>query len=271
MRIYVHTTASNQLSAHCSSLIDFSIASMPQYGHIMTADYPDLVHIWGAWDKHTIKEIHCWQKTYMPVVFSSSQGLAALCNKSDGLHSAIKRNAIKTICRLADVIIVQGPQEHALIKQISKTEATILLNPFVTSLISEQEAASILHQTYTSLYESHDSKMKSRCQERARQYTSDEIMVGIISHILYIKYLFRHGTCYDTDLKQLAENFMALDTDENVLSDTLQRMKMQTFAQHLMAIMEKRGYLTEGFMPVEKIYDKHSKQMDETIRQREKQ
>lgn len=244
---------------------------MPNYGHIITADYPDIVHIWGEWNEQTIKEIKHWKRIFTPVVFSSLQGLSELCTNSGSTISALKKKDVRTVCRLSDIVIVQGQKEHDLVEKYGKKDATILLNPTVTSIVSEQETASLLNQIYTSLYQSHDKRMQEQCQKRSQQATADESMSPILAQILYVRYLFQHGTCYDSNLTQLSESLKKLDTDEERLSNVFQRIKIKTFTQRIMAIMEQRGYLSEGFMPIEKLDDKQTKQMNKTIRQREKQ
>jgi len=271
MRINIYSTSAQKQDSYGSKEFAMIASQLPRYGHTVARDYPDVVHIWGKWDGRSASEIRRWHKLFTPVVFSSTEGLAELCDRNGAAARLKLRNDIKTVCRLADIVTVQGGEEKRLVEKSGHNEAVTVLNPFVTSLISEKDCADRYEEIYTRLYSSHDEEMRKACESKARKATSDNGMAQIISQTLYVEYLFKHGTCYESNLKTLAETFIRVETDEDALSVVLQRLGLKMFTQRFMGVMGQRNMLTEGFMPVEQLYDRHARQLDKGIKVPQKQ
>lgn len=271
MRINIYSTSASKPDCRGGNELAMIASQLPRYGHTVARDYPDVVHIWGKWDSRSVSEIRRWHRLFTPVVFSSTEGLAELCAAGSPTARLKLRNGIRKVCRLADIVTVQGSEEKRLVEKSGHNEPVIVLNPFVTSLISEKDCADRYEEIYTRLYSSHDEEMRKACESKVHKATSDNGIAQIISQTLYVDYLFKHGTCYEANLKALAEAFIKIETDEDALAVVLQRIGLKTFTQRLMSIMGRREMLTEGFMPVEQLYDRHARRLDKDIKMPQKQ
>lgn len=266
MRIYIYTTETHSRRTHCQQMMEMTARMMPQFGHQATADYPDVVHLWGRWDSRSAAEIRRWQKVFTPVVFSSIEGLTELCDNMSGVAWVRKRHQMRTICRLTDEVMVQGNEESLIVEQYGRKSPVTVLNPIVTSLTSEGECVQQMAKLYADLYTSHDEKIKKVAEAKAHTVTSNESVAHIVEHILYTQYLFRHGTCYDTDVMSLARQIIETETDEDALAVALNSIDLMPFTRRMMAIMVSREMITEGFMPVEELTDKHTRRLDKAIK-----
>jgi len=268
MQVNIYSTQKADLSSHSGRLISLIRKSIAADGLQTAADFPDVVHIWGRWNGQTLSEIGRWRRLFTPVVFSSAEGLAEICAVEGKSAAQIrKKNCIRKICRQADIIVAQGKEEQQLIARLGRKEATVVLNPFVTSLTSEAECLAKLREIYVKLYNSHDEQMMTQCRQRADKATDDPTMRRLIAQTLYTDYLFRHGTCHDSNLRKLADAYIKAEmADEDAFAALLGRMKIRKFVGRLMAIMERKGMISEGFMPVEQLEGKRTDQLEAAIK-----
>lgn len=269
MQIHIYTTQKVDDSSHNRRMIDLITESMPKHGLAVGAECPDVVHIWGRWNSQTVSEIKHWQRVFTPVVFSPVDGLAEICSaKGDAMRWIEKKKYIRRICQMADIVVAQGKEEQRLISQYGKKEALTILNPYVTSLTSESDCTSKMAEIYTNLYSSHDKQMIAQCESRATAITDEPIMKSLIAQTLYVEYLFHHGTCHNDNLQRLSTAYIKAEmADEDLYSTLLKRAGKLQFVGRLMALMAEKEMISEGFMPVEPIVDKHTKQLGTSVKE----
>lgn len=273
MQIHIYTTQKADSSSHSGRMVDLILKSIARDGLEIGAECPDVVHLWGRWDSQTISEIKRWRQLFTPIVFSSIEGLAEICSvDGKAIEQIKKKNCIRKICRMTDVVVAQGREEQRLIFKYGHKEATVVLNPYVTSLTDEAKCTATLADIYCNLYASHDKQMMTQCEQRAAQATDEPIMQHLISQTLYTDYLFRHGTCHDDELKALADAYIKAEmADEDAFARLLSKMKILAFVARLMAIMKRKEMISEGFMPIDQLDDKRTAQLEAAIKSRSKQ
>ena len=73
---------------------------------------------------------------------------------------------------------------------------------------------------------------------------------SVCAKLLYARYLNNRGLLSTPHLEELGQMFLETDYDEDKLAIIIPHIKLQKFTAELLALLDERGYISEGFMPI---------------------
>ncbi len=214
---------------------------------------PDIVHLFGLWNKESIKVIHDFNVRRIPIVFTSLDGLTALkaTGKSVTGQGATSR-FIKKVSSSVDAVHVCGTVEEAAIHEICREATTVCIrNCYYTHLISKFSMLQALENLYVSVVEKHDEEVRLAIAKRIKEANiSDKLIASIISRLLFLHTLYIKGCIPKTFLDDLSALLVDADYDEKLLCNVLHTLKLYKFTSSAMQILADFSCLAEGFMPM---------------------
>ena len=225
---------------------------------------PDIVHIFGLWNRHYANVAAKYAKRGIPVVFTSLDGLPQLMRMYRKPMSTCR---IRRITRVAAVTQVCGATEEGIVRRIdSKAQCEIIRNPSYTTLTSAEELLTSIEHLYVKVVDEHDKKIRSGISNRvAALHGCDDAMKEICSQMLYLKYLLHRGSIPKGFITNLASTLTATDYDEDKMAATMKRLGTYKMSARAMQVMGDLGILTEGFMPMPPIADGRTTTMKQCI------
>lgn len=225
---------------------------------------PDIVHIFGLWNKRHLHLVSSFVKHGIPVVFTSLDGLIPLVECH---HAPMQTYYVKKITSKATTIHVCGKVEESIIKQINKgTCLKNIKNPACTSCISDEEMISSMERVYKEAIAKHDKRIRESIHLQVETiHDCDETIKDICSQLLYVKYLLRRGGIPKEFIDKLATTLVENDYDEDEMANVLHRLGIDTFSSRTLKVMADLSGLTEGFMPIPSTDDKYTRKMEQYI------
>lgn len=214
---------------------------------------PDIVHIFGIWNRKYASYAEHYRRIGVPVIFTSVNGMLSIILKSGRITNNIStRIAIRKICRIGAVVHVCGKMEERIISGLTKN-VTIktIANASFTSLISLKDMCDSFYNLYTTEIDSNEIRIRERIQKKIHDANIDDTVIAdICSRLLYIRQRFKMQNIPLFCLEETARVMTESDYDENVMRQALKIMKLQKFSAYTMTILKRRANLTEGFMPL---------------------
>lgn len=221
------------------------------FGDIEVVDNaPDLVHICGKWSSMVASSIKHYTNKGIPVVFTSANGLTDLLTP----QSSTLAPTVFHCC---------GPAEARLLNAIlPKANVVVIANEEFTSTINVETMLTQFNNLYTKTYNDHDASVKSKIIERVNKSgVDDDAILNICTQLYYLHYTFKRETIRQSLLNILSNDLINSNYDEDIMRQTLNELKLTSFAASVMALLEEKSHLTEGFMPIAASADKTMKQM----------
>ena len=221
--------------------------------------HPDIVHLFGLWNRESIKAIREFRVRRIPIVFTSLDGLPAINATAKSLSGQNVINAcVKKISLESDVVHVCGSVEETAIRNLCKEAKTVCIkNCFYTRLTTKPSMLQALENLYASVVEKHDEKVSQTITNRVKEANiNDKAIASVISRLLLLHTLYIKGSIPKTFLDDLSALLVATDYDEKHLCSVLRRLKLYKFASRAMQVLADCSTLTEGFMPMPPTDDK---------------
>lgn len=215
---------------------------------------PDLVHVFGKWSGTTATTMKGYTHKGIPVVFTSANGLVDVLPP----HSLMLAPTVFHCC---------GPAEAELIKKLlPKASVKVIANEQFTLTTDRTTMLRQFNDLYANVYNEHEAKVMSEINSKVRTLNiSDHAINEICSQLLYLQYAFRRETIRQRLLDNLSDTLINSNYDEESMRQALDTLKISSFATSVMALLESKSHLTEGFMPIAASDDKTTKQMQKHI------
>lgn len=215
---------------------------------------PDLVHICGKWSSMVASSIKHYTNKGVPVVFTSANGLTDLLTP----QSSTLAPTVFHCC---------GPAEARLLNTIiPKARIVIIANEEFTSTTNVELMLKQFNNLYTKTYNDHDASVKAKIAEKVKKSNiNDDVILEICTRLFYLHYSFKRETIRQSMLDSLSDDFINSNYDEEIMRQTLNDLKLTSFTASVMALLEEKSHLTEGFMPIAASADKTMKHMMKLI------
>lgn len=221
-----------------------------KYDNIEMVDKaPDLVHICGDWDIHTIRQIKKVIHSETPVIFTSHSGLSFFSSKTRQ-HQKIM---VKKIVRYVSAVHVFGPLEKEMTQSICPhNKIYVISNPSVSTTTDINKTILQMTEMYNSVISNHDTWKKERIKNKIKVlYSKEDNISAICSRFLYIRYLLNKGYIPIETLKDTASMMTTLQYDEDEMEKLIKKLEIYDFVSSLLYVMHEKANLTEGFMPIQ--------------------
>ncbi len=218
---------------------------------ILTDENPDVIHVIGGWDTHSIAAAREAQTKRIAWVHTPLGSISPWFNPS----SSHMRLSMK-----ATMLVASGAMEQELLDEGDRDNLRLILNATTTATTTAQEMASAYMEVYSEaakitdkgIWDDIDAKMKLLNEH-------DGGIIGICRNLLYAQYLHKRGSIPRKFLDGLSSLMTSSDYDEDHMADILRLISLYDFTQRLEYAMQERSTLTEGFMPIPLKDDKEAR------------
>lgn len=234
----------------------------------LSHEFPDIVHVFGAWDASADKKLEQCHRLLIPTVFSSLGQLAPWhFPKHPTPTQVLQTSAQKQATRQASALIVWGRFEKQEMKKRKWNEQIhVIPNAVTTSMISPEAMAHETIRLYQEILDAHDQLTHQRIQEKLNIFPNDDSPEKEVCHVLlYLRYQYHRRNIKKQSLQELNDTLNSLEYDEDVLNDMLEQLNEEQFAARIMQVLSEDYKLTEGFMPLNPLDDKHTKRLREAV------
>lgn len=251
--------------AHLSMIQQY----LQRYDEIeLSHEFPDIVHVFGAWDASAHKKLEQCHRLLIPTIFSSLGQLAPWhFPKHPTPTQVLQTSAQKKPTLQASALIVWGELEkQEMEKRKWNDQIHVIPNAVTTSMISPEEMAHETMKLYHEILEAHDRVTHQRIQEKLNIFPNDDSPEKEVCHaLLYLRYQYHRRNIKKQALRELNDTLNCLEYDEDLLNDMLEQLNEEQFAARIMQVLSEDYKLTEGFMPLNPLDDKHTKRLREAV------
>ena len=242
----------------------------------VVASSPDIVHVFGGFDKATQALLAKYRNMRIPTVLTACDALAAYtAGKQTIDRSQLSRSRRKLLMLATAVHAVGNEEGAALAATAPKADVSVIANPVVTTTVSAKAMAASFMQLYQEAIEKHEQTVNSEILKTITSATQayargnkgkEQSAVAVISggsgdgmkeikkvcaHLLYARYLNNRGLLTSQRQEELAQVLISTTYDEDCLAYLLPRMRLKTFTAQLLNLLQERQLLSEGFMPID--------------------
>ena len=242
----------------------------------VVASSPDIVHVFGGFDKATQALLAKYRDMRIPTVLTACDALAAYtAGKQTIDRSQLSRSRRKLLMLATAVHAVGNEEGAALAATAPKADVSVIANPVVTTTVSAKAMAASFMQLYQEAIEKHEQTVNSEILKTITSATQayargnkgkEQSAVAVISggsgdgmkeikkvcaHLLYARYLNNRGLLTSQRQEELAQVLTSTTYDEDCLAYLLPRMRLKTFTAQLLNLLQERQLLSEGFMPID--------------------
>lgn len=234
----------------------------------LSHEFPDIVHVFGAWDASADKKLEQCHRLLIPTVYSSLGQLAPWHfpkhpTPTQGLQTSAQKKATQQASAL---IVWGGIEKQEMEKRKWNEQIHVIPNAVTTSMISPE---AMVHETirlYQEILNAHDQLTHQRIREKLNIFPNDDSPEKEVCHaLLYLRYQYHRRNIKKQTLQELNDTLNSLEYDEDVLNDMLEQLNEEQFAARIMQVLSEDYKLTEGFMPLNPLDDKHTKRLREAV------
>lgn len=251
--------------AHLSMIQQY----LQRYDEIeLSHEFPDIVHVFGAWDASAHKKLEQCHRLLIPTAFSSLGQLAPWhIPKHPTPAQVLQTSAQKKATQQASALIVWGGiEKQEMEKRKWNEQIHVIPNAVTTSMISPEEMVHETMKLYHEILEAHDRLTHQRIQEKLNIFPNDDSPEKEVCHaLLYLRYQYHRRNIKKQTLQELNDTLNSLEYDEDKLNDLLEQLNEKQFAARIMQVLSEDYKLTEGFMPLNPLDDKHTKRLREAV------
>lgn len=247
-------------SKHHADFVNFDMYNLLRqeltaHGEVEIVDVsPDIVHIFGLWNRSYTMRVRHFRHICVPVVFTSIRGMLPLIDGNGNTTSSLStRMAVRAVCSSGALIHTCGPVEKSKIEIIAKKSTSeIIGNPTMTSGFGADDMLRKFESLYVNESQRNVSRIRNEISERVGKLhaTDDKCIMDICSRILYIKKRYIMQNIPLAFLQETADVMTNSDYDEDTMRDALAELKLYDFASYAMTLLRNNADLTEGFMPL---------------------
>lgn len=242
----------------------------------VVASSPDIVHVFGGFDKATQALLAKYRDMRIPTVLTACGSLAAYTAGKQTIDRSQLSRSRRKILMLATAVHAVGNEEGAALAATApKADVSVIANPVVTTTVSAKAMAAGFMQLYQEAIEKHEQAVNSEILKTITSATQayvkgnkgkERIAAAAISggsgdgmkeikkvcaHLLYARYLNNRGLLTSQRQEELAQVLISTTYDEDCLAYLLPRMRLKTFTAQLLNLLQERQLLSEGFMPID--------------------
>lgn len=242
---------------------------LQRYNEIeLSHEFPDIVHVFGAWDASAHKKLEQCHRLLIPTVFSSLGQLAPWhFPKHPTPAQVLQTSAQKKATQQASALIVWGGiEKQEMEKRKWNEQIHVIPNAVTTSMISPEAMAHETMKLYHKILEAHDRLTHQRIREKLTIFPNGESPEKEVCHaLLYLRYQYHRRNIKKQSLQELNDTLNSLEYDEDVLNNMLEQLNEEQFAARIMQVLSEDYKLTEGFMPLNPLDNKHTKRLREAV------
>lgn len=242
----------------------------------VVASSPDIVHVFGGFDKATQALLSKYRDMRIPTVLTACGALAAYTADKQTIDRSQLSRSRRHLLMLATAVHAVGNEEGAALAATApKADVSVIANPVVTTTVSAKAMAAGFMQLYQEAIEKHEQAVNSEILKTITSATQayvkgnkgkERIAAAAISggsgdgmkeikkvcaHLLYARYLNNRGLLTSQRQEELAQVLISTTYDEDCLAYLLPRMRLKTFTAQLLNLLQERQLLSEGFMPID--------------------
>lgn len=242
----------------------------------VVASSPDIVHVFGGFDKATQALLAKYRDMRIPTVLTACDALAAYTADKQTIDRSQLSRSRRHLLMLATAVHAVGNEEGAALAATApKADVSVVANPVVTTTVSAKAMAASFMQLYQEAIEKHEQTVNSEILKTITSATQayargnkgkEQSAVAVISggsgdgmkeikkvcaHLLYARYLNNRGLLTSQRQEELAQVLISTTYDEDCLAYLLPRMRLKTFTAQLLNLLQERQLLSEGFMPID--------------------
>ena len=234
----------------------------------LSTQFPQLIHVFGAWNAQTSKRITQAHRRLIPTVYSPLGELAPWWFHQQKVRlSPTKLLAQKNATKKATTVLVWGENERRSIQQRQWSDCVSLIpNPILTATITPQDCLEQLVTLYEQTILEHDQRMRQAIAKKMTVIEEDApLEKEFCTQVLYLRYQYHRRNISKAALAQLATSLMTVDYDEDALVQMLITLHEEKFTARILQLLEEDKQITEGFMPLNPLDDKHTKSLREAV------
>lgn len=229
---------------------------------ILTDENPDIVHLFGAWEKEVSSLANQLYKKTIPYVYSPLGGMLPWNVKQHPHHSSQK----KLTSRASTVHVCSALEKEQIMERQWNKEVIVIKNSVITNDIEESVMVDNLIKLYNEIIASYNFKTHEDIQSQvANLEEEDENIRFVFGKILFAHHYIHRGNLAQKDLDDLAQTMTAVDYDEDKMAELLHQHKLDQFVGRLEQVMMDMSTLTEGFTTLPPIKDKITDKMKASI------
>ncbi len=230
----------------------------------ITDRFPDLIHVFGAWNAQALHAVRRAHRLLIPTVYSPLGDLSPWKLREKRCRP-FDLSRQKQATRSASCVLVWGELERKAIEQRRwNSHIVVVPNAVITSQITQTDMASRIKELYRNVIDQHDLRMHHNIDGRLAVF-GDEAETALCHLFLYLRYRFHRRNILQEDLKRLTDTLNTLEYDEDRLNEMLRTLHEERFAARILQVLADDCGLTEGFMPADPIDDKRTAQIRAAI------
>lgn len=221
---------------------------------------PDIVHVFGRFDKATADAVARCRQLHIPTVLTVCDALGAFADGRQTIGHTQFMAQRRRLLTAASAVHATGQEEGVAIAATApKANVTVIANPVVTSCILPHDMAKAFAQLYLHTIETHERligeqigrTIAAAMKKAGTPGEQAKTLSEVCARIMYARYLNNRGLLSLQRVGTLAEMFNTVVYDEAALATLLPRMGMRGFTASLLALLYERGLVSEGFMPID--------------------
>lgn len=225
---------------------------------------PDIVHVFGRWDRHHVSLVRKLRAKGLPVLFTCADGFAGACRMCGmGMTVLSQRRCARAIARHGACIHVGGRCEESIIKGIEPNALIMVMtSPLLTASTDTSSFLDNILYIYNKVCKESDEMARDSIRKTIdRNDVTQPVTRMFVQRLLYLAHLYKKGCIPQSFLDDTVSFMASSDYDEEEARNILHKLKMLKYASQCMHLLAETSSLTEGFMPVRSKNGKDARRM----------
>lgn len=253
MRIQIHISSARHDDDVCQKLAALLRKALEQADEVESVnEQPDLIHVLGLGDRATTSLIRRAKRLRIPLVISPLGAFQPWMSSKPSPHVLTStRHHRNTIAIHAISEIERENLATILPPSVADKVMVHIANPIVTTAISEEGFCQQMRALYADTAYRHDEAIRKEIDEKtdALKETDGDIN-NILRQTFYANYQHQQGHIAQSTLERLADTLTNSNYDESLFAERIEQIGLTAFFTQMETLMQERGMLTEGFMPI---------------------
>ena len=235
----------------------------------LTEQFPDIIHVLGIWDLQATQQITSAHNLNIPTILSTMGGMTPWQishSRSLAAHNDWVKQK-KTVQQSSAVIVWGNTERMEIEKRRLNEQVHLIPNALITSSISPIKMGDQIIRLYDEIIKRHDLQIHTSIDKELNALgENNEIEKQVCHQFLYLQYQFHRQNIHSQTIEQLKQTLLTVEYNEDILKSMLEQLHQNLFASRLMQLMAEDYNLTQGFMPLDPLEDKLSKQLKAFVR-----
>ena len=231
----------------------------------------DIVHILGVWSSKANKITRKAKKMGIPYIVSPLGGISFWNMKKPTTRRPIQRMLYqkKEIKDAQAIVATTVAEFDYLRKRKWNSQIYRISNCILTHQISEAEMQAEFKSIYDKVIAKYEQRKAEKIKERVAlslgEHKEQDNEDAILEQLLQIESRIPHQNIPLSYLQKLQILLHDTEYNDDILEERIEQLKIRKFSQRVFQVMAETTGLTEGYMPIEAIEDKTSKQIQKII------